>query len=88
VVRKNFTDRILLHDEPGEVEFVLDGETNLQDWPAQECGRGIMIVEPKMFGYLFVAEDQIGSIEDLIFVSRSIDAKETSKYPTTRNRLA
>jgi hypothetical protein len=72
-------DRVLLHDEPGEVEFVLDGHTNPQDWPVDEYGRGVMIVEPKMFGYLFVAGDQVGNYEDLVFVSRSIDSKENSK---------
>jgi hypothetical protein len=72
-------DRVLLHDEPGEVEFVLDGETNPEDWPAHRYGRGIMIAEPKIFGHLFVAEEQIGNYEDLIFVSRSIYPHENSK---------
>jgi len=61
-----------------EIEFVLDGETNPEDWPAHEYGRGIMIVEPKTFGYLFVPGDQIGNNEDLILVSRPIDSQETS----------
>jgi hypothetical protein len=72
-------DRVLLHDEPGEVEFVLDGETNPEDWPARRYGRGIMIIEPKIFGYLFVPEEHIGSYEDLIFVSRSVRPHENSK---------
>jgi hypothetical protein len=66
-------DRILLHDEPGEVEFVLDGETNPEDWPASEFGRGVMIVEPKILGRLFLTENDLGDYEDLVFVSRSVD---------------
>jgi hypothetical protein len=72
-------DRVRLHDELGEVELVLDGETNPRDWAADKYGRGILIVEPKMFGHLFVSEEQVGSYEDLIFVSRSVDPPENSK---------
>jgi hypothetical protein len=64
-------DRILLHGEPGEVEFVLDGETNPEDWPAEKYGRGVMIAEPKRFGRLFLAERDLADFEDLTFVSRS-----------------
>jgi hypothetical protein len=71
-------DRVLLHDAPGEVEFVLDGDTNPDEWPAQNYGRGIMIAEPRTFGRLFVPEEHIGN-EDLIFVSRAIVPPETSK---------
>ena len=69
-------DHVLLHNEPGEIDFVLDGETNPEEWPAHEYGRGIMIIEPKVFGYLFVPEDQIGNYEDLSFVSRSMYSQE------------
>lgn len=72
-------DRVLLHDELSEVEFVLDGETNPEDWPADRYGRGIMIIEPKMFGHLFVPEEHLGSYEDLIFASRSVHPAESSK---------
>ncbi len=71
-------DRVLLHGEPGEVEFVLDGETNPDDWSACEYGRGIMIVEPKAFGRLFLAERDIADYEDLVFVSRSASCHEQS----------
>ena len=64
---------MILHDEPGEVELVLDGETNPEDWPVYEYGRGIMIVEPKVFGRLFLPEQDISNYEDLVFVSRSLD---------------
>jgi hypothetical protein len=45
-------DHVLLHGEPGEIAFVLDGESNPADWPADEYGRAIMISEPKFFGNL------------------------------------
>jgi hypothetical protein len=64
-------DRVLLQDEPGEIELVLDGRTNPADWPAREYGSGILIVEPKVFGRLFIAAPQIENYEDLVFVSRA-----------------
>jgi hypothetical protein len=63
-------DRVLLHGEPGEVELVLDGENNPEDWPAAQYGRGIMIREPKVFGRLFLTEKDLADYEDLTFVSR------------------
>jgi hypothetical protein len=69
---------VLLHDEPGEVDFVLNGETNPEDWPAHKYGRGVMIAEPKVFGYLYVPEVHIGT-EDIVLVSRSSDIQENSK---------
>ena len=71
-------DRVLLHHAPGEVEFVLDGETNPEQWPAHMYGRGIMIAEPKTFGHIFVPEEHIGT-EDIVLVSRSIGRQESSK---------
>jgi len=62
---------VLLHREPGEVEFVLDGENNPEDWPARDYGRGVMIVEPKVLGRLFLPETDIHGYEALEFVSRS-----------------
>jgi len=70
-------DHVLLHGEPGEVEFVLDGDTNPEGWPEHE--RGVMIVEPKFFGRLFLAETDIGDYEDLVFVSRRADPQAISK---------
>ena len=72
-------DRVLLHDEPGEVEFVLDGDTNPKNWPAPENGRGIMVVEPKIFRRLFLAEKDIVVYEDLVLVSRRVDPQAFSK---------
>jgi hypothetical protein len=67
-------DRVLLHGEAAEIDFVLDGENNPEAWPAEEYGRGIMISEPKTFGYLLLGEAHIGSYEELEFVSRSPDS--------------
>jgi hypothetical protein len=52
-------DRVLLHGEAGEIDLVvggknLDGENNPEAWPEAKDGRGIMISEPKIFGYLFL----------------------------------
>jgi hypothetical protein len=72
-------DRVLLHGEPGEVELVLRGDNNPEDWPGPEYGRGIMIVEPKVFGRLFIAEKDIADYVDLVFVSRATDPENTSQ---------
>jgi len=63
-------DRVLLHGKPAEIEFVLDGENNPSDWPAEKYGRGIMIAEQEYFGSLFLTEEDIKGYEDLEFVSR------------------
>ena len=65
-------DRVLLHGDAGEVEFVLDGENNPEDWPVEQFGRGIMIAAPKSFGSLFLAEAELADNEDLKFVSRAV----------------
>jgi hypothetical protein len=61
-------DRVLLHGEPAEIEFVADSADNPDDWYVVECGGGVMIIEPKCFGSLFVSGPQ--DYEDLCFVSR------------------
>jgi hypothetical protein len=61
-------DKILLHGEPGEIEFVADKADDPNDWYVTEYGGGVMIVEPKVFGRLFVSDTQ--GYEDLEFVSR------------------
>jgi hypothetical protein len=62
-------DRVLLHGEPGEIEFVADAATDPEDWYVTEHGGGVMILEPKMFGRLFVSDTQ--DYEDLELVGRS-----------------
>jgi len=39
---------------------------------------GIMVVEPKVFGYLFLLETEIPDYEDIEFVSRSTGDEENS----------
>ena len=56
-------DRVCLHGEPGEVEFV------------DEQGGGVMIAEPKVFGRLFIAAP-VSDYEDLEFVSRGAEFPE------------
>jgi hypothetical protein len=63
-------DRVLYHDEPGEIEFVADPlvPDNETSWYLEEYGGGVMIVEPKVFGRVFVRDTK--DDEDLIFVAR------------------
>lgn len=63
-------DRVLLHGEAGEVEFVADQGGDPDDWYVKEYGGGVMIVElePRAFGRVFIVEPETD--EDLIFVAR------------------
>jgi len=40
-------DRVLYHNEPGEIEFVADPEIEPESWLVTEFGGGVMIGEPK-----------------------------------------
>lgn len=60
-----------LHGEPGEIEFVADPLGDPTDWYVQKFGGGIMIVEPKVFGRLFINRP-VSDYEDLEFVSKSL----------------
>ena len=62
-------DRVILHGEPGEIEFVADPSDNPTDWYVQELGGGVMIVEPKVFGHLFLPPP-VSDYDGLEFVSR------------------
>ena len=53
-------DRVRLHGEPGEVELVADSD---------EHEGGVMVVEPKVFGRLFISAP-VSQYEDLEFVAR------------------
>ena len=64
-------DRVLFHDEPGEIEFVAEeliGDPAM-DWYVEELGGGVMVIEPKRFGRAFLTETHTD--EDLVFVSRA-----------------
>ena len=67
-------DRVLFHDEPGEIEFVADALIGdpAMDWYVEEHGGGVMVIEPKYFGHAFLTETHI---DHLVFVSRADDRK-------------
>ena len=46
-------DHVRLHGEPGEIEFA-DPVNDPNDWFVKQYGGGVMIVEPKVFGTLFI----------------------------------
>jgi len=64
-------DRVLLHGEPGEIEFVADKLVGdpARDWYVQELGGGVMVIEPKVFGRVFLRETE--GAEDLVFLARA-----------------
>jgi hypothetical protein len=62
-------DRVLIHAEPGEIEVVADPLDDPNGWHAKDCGGGVMIVEPKVFGRLFLPAP-VSQYDDLVFVSR------------------
>jgi hypothetical protein len=62
-------DKVLLHGEPGEIESVVDPATDPEDWFVTEHGGGVLILEPNVFGRLFVSDTQ--NYEDLELVSRA-----------------
>ena len=63
-------DKVTLHGESGEIEFVVDGLTGdpAHDWYVQQFGSGVMVLEPKGFGRLFISDTE--GAEDLVLVSR------------------
>jgi hypothetical protein len=65
-------DRVLFHREPGHIEFVVDKLTSdaAMDWYMNEFGGGIMILEAKHFGRVFVHAESLPETEDLEFISR------------------
>jgi hypothetical protein len=62
-------DCVLLHGEPGKVEFVADPVVDPNDWYVKERGGGVMIAEPKVFGRLFI-DAPVSDYEDPEFESR------------------
>jgi hypothetical protein len=61
-------DRVLMHGEPGEVEFVADPADPSSDpeggWYIESHGGGVMILEPKVFGRVFLQDTE--NAEDLV----------------------
>jgi len=67
-------DRVFLHGEPSQIDFIADPAdpaTNPEDWYVTECGGGVMVLEPRCFGRLFLHDPSDFDYEDLEFVSRS-----------------
>ena len=62
-------DRVLIHGEPEEIEVVADPVHDPNDWYVTEYGDGVMIVEPKVFGRLFI-QAPVSQDDHLEFVSR------------------
>jgi hypothetical protein len=48
-------NHVLLHGEPGVIQFVADAANN-PEWYVKEHGGGVMILEPKVFGRLLVSD--------------------------------
>jgi hypothetical protein len=63
-------DRVLIHGEAGEIEVVADPVDEPNDWYVNEYGGGVMIVEPKVFGRLFI-QAPVSQHDHLEFVSRA-----------------
>jgi len=63
-------DRVLFHGEPAEIELVIEKLTgdSAVDWHIREHGAGVMVVEPKNFGRVFLRDTE--NAEDLVLVSR------------------
>jgi hypothetical protein len=62
------------HGMPGRIEFVaelLTGDPEIA-WYVKKFGGGVMILEPKVFGRVFLNETD--TAEDLIVVSRADEA--------------
>jgi len=64
-------DRVLFHGDPGEIEFVADPlvKHSETEWYVAEHGGGVMVIEPKRFGRVFLSD--VENAEDLILVSRA-----------------
>jgi hypothetical protein len=63
-------DKVLFHGEPGEVEYVVDklvGDPEM-DWNMRVNGPGVMILEPKHFGRVYMLDTE--NAEDLVLVER------------------
>jgi len=63
-------DRVRLHGETGEIEFVADPVDDPNDWYVEKFGGGVMVVEPKVFGRLFI-DAPVSHYDSLEFVSRN-----------------
>ena len=63
-------DQVRYHGEPGEIEFVADPftlDSNTQ-WYVEKYGGGVMVLEPKVFGSVFLSKPHAD--EHLEFIRR------------------
>ena len=64
-------DRVLLHGEPGEIELVADPAESPDDRFVKDQGGGIMVLELKVFGRIFITKPETD--EHLTFVARQTE---------------
>jgi hypothetical protein len=64
-------DQVRYHEELGRIEFIVEpgGTAEQTDWYLQELGPGVMILEPKVFGRVFVTNTETEPA--LVFVARA-----------------
>jgi len=70
-------DRVLFHGEAAEIEFIAEGPVGnpAMDWNVKHNGPGVMILEPKFFGRVYIRDSEAS--EDLVFVSRNQEEPKT-----------
>ena len=67
-------DRLLFHGESAEIEFIVDslvGDPAI-DWYMREHGPGVMVLEPKYLGRVYLGDT--ANAEDLVFIGRKESA--------------
>jgi hypothetical protein len=79
-------DRITYHGEPGEIDFVADkivGDSAV-NWYVTECGGGVMIIEPRHLGCVFVHDTE--EDEDLILIARKEATRKATNAHSVKSR--
>jgi hypothetical protein len=68
-------DVVEYHGDRGHVEYVVNGPTgdSEMDWNFRTNGTGVMVVEPKHFGRVYITDNEHD--EHLAFLSRTPDVK-------------
>jgi hypothetical protein len=70
-------DRVLFHAETGTIDFMVEPDDSdpAKKWYVTEFGGGVMILEPKHFGRVFLDAAELveheSNWEDLEFISRA-----------------
>jgi hypothetical protein len=76
-------DRVLIHGEAGDIEFIADPTENPDDLYVKEHGGGIMVFELKVFGRIFITEPETD--EHLTFVPRQSEPLIDDFHMRNRN---